>query len=513
MTLDLSNPDTDLVSLLEIEIGHRIDEDAWIGVGGEDFVYVADTSNHRIKKHKCSDLSYVSKFGSLGSGDNEFNNPHGICTDGTYLYIADTENHRLKKHLISDFSFVNEIGSFGSGDDQFSSPRGICTDGTYLYIADSVNYRIKKHKCSDLSYVSKFGSLGSGDNEFNNPHGICTDGTYLYISDQQNHRIKKHKCSDLTYVNQFGSHGAGNNEFAMPHEICLDDTHLYICDADNYRVKKHLISDYSFVSEIGSYDGGDNQFDKPCGICTDETNLYICDRQNHRIKKHLCSDLSYVSQIGTQGAGDNQFYNPWGNEYSQEGYPNLWYISHTEGEPSKVEQCLRSTKEITTYTERASLTLCNDNPSSWYWDSTNQRLYVHTSGSDDPGTAGKYLILSYFWDKFCNKQAGEIIFDGIYYLPYLDDTIPSITVETSGYHEGGTRQTFGMVSIINADGYFDTRLSDYIYEAKKIRYLVGRKGDAYGDYITFWLGWTGNIEWSDAYVKIGIDDLRKCREY
>jgi len=194
-------------------------------------------------------------------------------------------------------------------------------------------------------------------------------------------------------------------------------------------------------------------------------------------------------------------------------YPNLWYITHVEGEPSKVEECIRATLAISTYTEQANLADCNDNPSSWYWDAANNRLYLHTSGSDDPGTAGKYLIQSYFWDKFCNKQAGDITFGDHFYLPYLDDTIPPIRMETSGYHEGGTRQTFGTISVINADGYFDTRLSDYIYEAKKIRYLVGERGDIYADYIVFWIGWTGNIGWNDEYVTIGIDDLRKCREY
>jgi len=196
--------------------------------------------------------------------------------------------------------------------------------------------------------------------------------------------------------------------------------------------------------------------------------------------------------------------------WTQDGANPSWYIPHAEGKPSKVEECLRSTIAIIEYTERASLALCNGNAESWYWDSANNRLYVHASGSDDPGTADKYLIQSYFWEYLTNK--GEVIFNDCQYLQYLDDTIPDITMETSGYHEGGTRQTFGEISVINTDGYFDTRLSDYIYEAKKIVYKVGQKGDAYVDFITFWVGWTSNIYWSDLYIRIGIEDLRKCVE-
>ena len=518
MTIDLSNPDSDLVSLLEIEIGHRIDGDAWIGVGGDYFIYIADESNDRIKKHKCLDLSYVDKFGTEGVGDDEFSSPRGVCTDGIYLYICDSGPDRIKKHLLSDFSFVSEIGTLGAGDNQFNLPHGICTDGTHLYICDTLNHRIKKHLCSTLAYVSKIGTQGAGDNQFESPRDICTDGTHLYICDSNNHRIKKHKCSDLTYVSKFGSGGSDDNEFSQPHGICTDGTHIYIADESNDRIKKHKCLDLSYVDKFGTEGVGDDEFRDPFGISTDNTHLYICDQSNARIKKHKCLDLTYVAKLGSFGIGDDQFKVPWGNEYSAEGYPNLWYITHAEGEPSKVEQCLRATLVISTYTERASLALCDANPSSWYWDSANNRLYLHTSGSDDPGTAGKYLIQSYFWDCFCNKQAGDIVFEIIpgiprFYLPYLDDTIPSIRMETSGYHEGGTKQTFGTISVINADGYFDTRLSDYIYEAKKMRYKVGKRGDIYTDYIIFWLGWTGNIGWSDEYVTIGIDDLRKCREY
>ena len=54
--LDLSKPDSNLISLLEIEIGHRIDGDAWVVVpGSPEHFFIADEDNDRIKKHKVSD--------------------------------------------------------------------------------------------------------------------------------------------------------------------------------------------------------------------------------------------------------------------------------------------------------------------------------------------------------------------------------------------------------------------------------------------------------------------------
>ena len=63
-------------------------------------------------------------------------------------------------------SFISKIGTYGSGDDQFDQPYGVATDGTYIYVADTGNYRIVKRKASDLSFVSKIGTPGSGDDQF-----------------------------------------------------------------------------------------------------------------------------------------------------------------------------------------------------------------------------------------------------------------------------------------------------------------------------------------------------------
>ena len=89
------------------------------------YVFVADTYNYRIVKRLASDLSFVSKIGTLGSGDDQFDHPYGIAVSGDYVYVADTWNHRIVKRLASDLTFVSKIGTEGSGDDQFEYPVGI----------------------------------------------------------------------------------------------------------------------------------------------------------------------------------------------------------------------------------------------------------------------------------------------------------------------------------------------------------------------------------------------------
>ena len=190
-------------------------------------------------------------------------------------------------------------------------------------------------------------------------------------------------------------------------------------------------------------------------------------------------------------------------------YTNCWWISHTnikakvdrEGEPSRVEE---NGEE---YTERETVELCNNNAGSWYWDSANKRLYVHTTGSDDPG-GGDYIILSYIWTRFATTVYE---FGGKPYLPYVkENSISDVSYSTSGYHEGGTQQTFSAISLINADGFFDQEFSDYIWEAKKLIGRIGKYGDAEGNFLVFMNQWTGDLEWSDEEVVLSVEDLRTC---
>src|SRR3989339_494148 len=277
------------------------------------YIYMTDYGNHRIVKRLASNLSYVAKIGSLGSGNDQFSNPTGIAADGTYIYVLDTGNHRIVKRLASDLSYVSQIGSLGTGNDQFDYPYGIATDGTYIYIADSNNYRIVKRLAEDLSYVAKIGSNGSGDDQFNTPRGIATDGTYLYIADTYNNRIAKRLPEDLSYVAKIGSLGSGNDQFSNPAGIAIDGINVYVVDTGNNRIVKRLAADaLTYVSKIGSVGSGNDQFDFPTGIVVSGININVADTSNNRIVKRLASDLSYVSQIGSSGSGNDQFKQPYG---------------------------------------------------------------------------------------------------------------------------------------------------------------------------------------------------------
>ena len=482
--------------LCEIEAGKRLDDDTW---NDSNVVVVSDMDNNRIKKHDGYDLSFLSKIGSSGVGNDNFKAPMGICNDGTHLYICDYTNARIVKRLMSDLSYVDEVNTWDGN--AFSLIYDICTDNTYLYIINNTatpTSEIVVLSCLDLSYVKNYGVYGNADAQINTPYGICTDGTHLYISDTANHRIKKHTCSDFTYVSKLGGllAGSGDNEFYNPRSICHDGTNLYVADGSNDRIKKHLMSDLSYVAKIGSTGSGDDQFSGIYGIDTDGTSLFTSDTGNDRLMLRLCSDLSYVAKIGSVGSGDDQFANP---RYLTAVENSSYWTAHTET-PSRV------TENGAELTSRATYALCEANAGSWYYDSANTRLYVHTSGSDDPG-GGSYIIMSFGWWELLSTHAGD--YNSKPYLSRLEKSnIPNVSSSVSGPHEGIVTQSLGEIRINNLDARYDARLASYVYEGAKIILYRGIKDDDYANFDDFIHAYVGRWECDESHLTLYLEDFR-----
>jgi len=194
--------------------------------------------------------------------------------------------------------------------------------------------------------------------------------------------------------------------------------------------------------------------------------------------------------------------------WAQDGATDAWWISHThtdkfgehEGKPSRVRE---NGVELTEET----LANCRTTPSTWYWDTATNKLYVHVSGDDDPG-GGSYIVLANIWRRFATRP---YVFGGRPYLPLVaNDSIPPVAYVTGGYHEGGTKQTFGTVKFLNGEGYFDNDLSDYVYEGKRFTSRIGLNGAGDAGFSVFWDGWTSDITWTEREVEIAIEDLMTC---
>jgi sugar lactone lactonase YvrE len=121
-------------------------------------LYVTDRNNHRIRKIVI-DTGVVTTFAGSTQGYADgtspaakFFAPSGIAIDGSgNLYVADLSNHRIRKIVIATLEVTTLAGSsqgFADGTGtaaKFYNPYGVAADGSgNLYVAEIGNHRIRK---------------------------------------------------------------------------------------------------------------------------------------------------------------------------------------------------------------------------------------------------------------------------------------------------------------------------------------------------------------------------------
>jgi sugar lactone lactonase YvrE len=263
----------------------------------------------------------AGKAGIWGSSDGAgaaalFYYPRGIATDGANLYVADSSNHTIRKIAISTgevTTLAGSAGASGSSDGvgtaaRFYYPCGITTDGANLYVADTSNHTIRKIGISTgfvttLAGTEEISGYRDGAGtlaRFFFPYGITTDGADLYVADSSNHTIRKIAISTGVVTTFAGtadvpgnSNGTGQMaRFCYPRGIETDGTNLYVADTGNHTIRRIAISTREVTTLAGSagYEGSDDgtgdtaRFYFPSGVTTDGAKIYVADTYNHKIR-------------------------------------------------------------------------------------------------------------------------------------------------------------------------------------------------------------------------------------
>jgi len=119
-------------------------------------IYVADEDNHRIRKitpgGEVSTIAGSTRGFKNGFGTAaQFYAPQGVAVDSSgNIYVADTSNHRIRK--ITPKRVVSTIAGSARGSEngvgtaaQFNIPRGVAVDTLgNIYVADTGNHQIRK---------------------------------------------------------------------------------------------------------------------------------------------------------------------------------------------------------------------------------------------------------------------------------------------------------------------------------------------------------------------------------
>ncbi|MEV4869247.1 NHL repeat-containing protein [Streptomyces syringium] len=292
-------------------------------------LYIADRHNHRIRKVTPNGLittvagdgqaGYVSDGGPAVA--TRLHYPGDVAVDDAgNLYIADTSNHRVRKvtpsGIITTIAGDGQAGYISDGGPaiatRLNTPWGVAVDRSgNVYISDHGNHRVRKVTTNGnittvagngtAGYVSDGGPAISTRLQY--PLGVAVDAEgNLYIADRHNHRIRKVTPNGLiTTVAGNGTAGyvsdggpALGTQLHYPWGVALDEVgSLYIGDGHNHRVRKvtadGIITTIAGNGTAGYVDDGGpaagTRVFYPSGVALDRAgNLYIADANNHRIR-------------------------------------------------------------------------------------------------------------------------------------------------------------------------------------------------------------------------------------
>jgi len=336
-------------------VGSQLQYPESVAYGGESAVFIADTSNNRIRAISASDgiskpgISAVAGNGTPGySGDNggdtnaELYLPYGVAIDrADNLFIADSKNNRIRK--VTSNGYITTVAGNGiagySGDNGTATsaelyfPTGVAVDSMgNLFIADISNHCIRKVDAvtGKISTVAGNGIAGySGDNgaaasaELGSPFGVAVDGVgNLFIADDSNHCIRKvdaitGKISTVAGTGIAGYSGdtglAINAQLNNPNGVAVDGAgNLFIADTRNNRIRRVDAASGKISTVAGNgtlgYSGDigiatNAELNFPSGVAVDGAgNLYIADTGNSCIRQVGSYPAPIVSSIlPTQG--------------------------------------------------------------------------------------------------------------------------------------------------------------------------------------------------------------------
>jgi uncharacterized protein (TIGR03663 family) len=257
-------------------------------------------------------------IGENGTGESQFNSPHGIALapDGT-LFVADTNNNRIQL-FSSEGIFLNTWGTFGDINagsaliGTFNQPWALAVspDGKFVYIVDTWNHRIQKFSTSgmpitmwgnplyDPTATSSFGLWG--------PRGIAVDATgRVYVADTGNKRILVYN-SDGEFIMQIGKEGIELGQFEEPVGLAFDaQGFLYVADTWNQRIQVFKPNeDGSSYSPVRQWDivgwFGESLDNKPYLGIDKQSHVFVTDPEACRIIE-FSTDGTFVRTWGEFG--------------------------------------------------------------------------------------------------------------------------------------------------------------------------------------------------------------------
>lgn len=310
--------------------------------------------------------AFSKKWGELGTGGGEFNNPGGVAVSHSgILYVADTGNNRIQQfrlatpcpsgtsQIVTGVCFVKTWGALGTGNGQFNNPSDVAIDSSErVYVADTGNNRIQMFR-DNGNFIRAWNADGPGTTQFTHLTDVSVDTSSgeIFVADSRDGQGLIHKfrlanpCPAGTTQVAKGICFSDRFTYGEIPEVPPDPlysilgvevnpiTHdVYVSnyvdiqhppDGDEYWIIRKGVDGQLIRSWGGTVSGFNGKFDRPSGIAIGPSGLvYVADGGNNRIQAfqqtlpcpvgttQIAIAVCLYSKWGTQGSADGQFSGP-----------------------------------------------------------------------------------------------------------------------------------------------------------------------------------------------------------
>ena len=281
-------------------------------------LYIADSGNNRVLETSHEGVvRRVFGSGSPGLLDGPeqqalFDNPQGLVRVEDFLYVADTGNHAIRRIHLRSGEVMTLAGTGRQGryvadsfreplEAQLNSPWDLAYQEGNLYIAMAGQHQIWRINLNHLGIERYAGDgredLGDGPVEranFAQPSGLAVHEGQLYVADSETSAVR---AIDLmggqvsTLIGKglfdFGDREGVGREARLQHPLGLamdaERNALWVADTFNSRIKRIDLK----TNQVSKFKFG-HPLDEPGGLSLFRNKLFIANTNAHEI---VCLDL------------------------------------------------------------------------------------------------------------------------------------------------------------------------------------------------------------------------------